>query len=66
MKRLVLGGAAMLLVLATIVTRPVNACPIGYDPGSCNAAQCRTLCQAQGGGGTCVYQPCHVSCVCLS
>jgi hypothetical protein len=67
MKRLVLGATAMLLVLTGSANRPVHACPIGYNPGTCNTAQCHSACQAEGlTGGTCWYHACTVSCTCLN
>lgn len=64
MKRLVLGGAAMLLVLAALADRPARACII---TGTCFADQCRESCLAQGAaGGVCVHSDCAYRCACIS
>ena len=63
MKRLVLGGVAMLLTLAALTDRPVHACNILAIP--CDPTQCNASCIAHGSsGGTCVQHPCYSTCVC--
>lgn len=66
MKRMLLGVTALLLVSGALVTsRPAHACPIGYDPGFCNQAQCHSSCAAQGGtNGNCQLISCHFQCTC--
>jgi len=68
MKRLGLGSAAILLVLAALTSRPVHACLIGSPPPPlCNTALCQSVCASQGlSGGTCWYHACTVSCTCLN
>jgi len=65
MKRILLVVAAVLLASGALIDRPVHACPIGYNPGTCNSSQCHDSCVAQGGsGGTCVFAACKVTCNC--
>lgn len=63
MKRLVLGTATMLLVVAALADRPAHACII---TGTCFQPQCRDACIAKGlPGGSCVVNNCVSRCICF-